>query len=282
MRLLLFGANGTLGSSLRRVFAEHDIEALTSRDVDLTAIETIAPSILSRTPDIIINAAAYNNVDGAESHAALAMTINGTAVGEMARAASRLKIPIVHFSTDYVFDGVREDGYAESDAPNPKSAYARSKQKGEELVQTECERHILIRTSRLYGLQGSASESKPSFVNIMLKLAKERERIEVVDEERSSPTYADDLAEATKSLVDQNHFGLFHRTNDGSCTWFEFAKEIFTEIHWRGTLIPVTSERIQRLAQRPLYSILRTTKVPPLRHWKNALHSYLTGIDAIL
>lgn len=275
------GANGTLGSVLSELYQTEDLTRLTESEIDLTQLETIQPVIERLRPQLLINAAAYNNVDGAETSEPLAMKINGQAVRELAQAATKQKALFVHYSTDYVFDGTSGRSYREGDPPNPQSAYARSKLRGEEFTRQFALRHLIIRTSRLYGQPGAAASSKPSFVSKMLELSRSRDRIEVLDSERSSPTYARDLARASQDLIRSGATGTFHRTNAGDCTWYELAKEIFALTGWRGTLVPADPTQTVRAASRPASSVLATTKLAPMRDWRAALGEFLKVIHAI-
>ncbi|MBI4426489.1 MAG: dTDP-4-dehydrorhamnose reductase [Candidatus Kerfeldbacteria bacterium] len=274
MKVLIIGADGTLGTALRRVLVSESVIAWTSADLDLSDLNSIAPKINSIRPEIVINAAAFTDVDQAEQDERRATIINGLAVGELAAACASFGSRFVQFSTDYVFDGRRSSGYDEQATPTPISAYGRSKYRGEQLLQQRGRDWLLIRTSRLFG-QANGSSSKLDFVRRMLELAKTKPVVSVVNDETASPTYANDLAQATVALIQSGATGVFHRTNDGSCTWFGLAKEIFALVNVSVRLNPVSGSAFPRPAARPRYSVLRSTKLPPLRPWPAALHDYL-------
>ncbi|MFH1098982.1 MAG: dTDP-4-dehydrorhamnose reductase [Candidatus Uhrbacteria bacterium] len=281
MRVVIIGAKGMLGQELVRVFEDADVSAWNTTEVDITDAVAVRDRIGAARPQIIINAAAYNAVDRAEEEPEVANQVNGAAVGYIAEAAAEVGATFVHYSTDYVFDGTKTGGYEEQDEPNPISAYGRSKRAGEDALRAVVAAHpnlpwYLIRTSRLFGAPASSLGAKRSFVDTMVALSRTRDRIEVINEEVSSPTYVVDLAAATRAILDHKlSSGIYHRTNDGACTWFDFAQEIFRVIGWRGELTPIPASAYPRPACRPALSILQTTKLPPLRRWEDALTEYL-------
>ncbi|MDO8599049.1 MAG: dTDP-4-dehydrorhamnose reductase [bacterium] len=284
MRVLIVGSNGMLGQELIRAFTGADVVGWDRADLDITDSDVVRARMAAVAPDVCINATAYNAVDCAEEDAALAVTVNGSAVGVLAAAAADSGAVFVHYSTDYIFDGTSRDGYSEDAIPNPINAYGRSKLAGERALREVAGVHPawrwhLIRTSRLFGLQGSSASGKRSFVDTMVALSTTKDRLEIVDEEIASPTYAPDLAAATREMIERAlPSGIYHRTNTGSCTWYGFAQEIFTRIGWRGTLVPVSASTYPRPAKRPAYSVLRSTKIPPMRRWEDALAEYLCGM----
>lgn len=294
MRVLIIGAKGMLGQELVRVFHDADVLAWDRAQIDITNQERVRERVRAVAPALIINAAAYNAVDKAETESELANRVNGDAVGFLAEAAATVGATFVHYSTDFVFDGRKHEGYAEDDEPNPLSTYGRSKLAGERAlfdVAAKCStpgvehplRWYLIRTTRLFGPAGSSPEAKRSFVDTMVSLSATKDRLELIDEEVSSPTYAPDLAVATREIIEHVFpSGTYHRTNAGSCTWYGFAKEIFQITGWRGTVVPVPASAFPRPATRPAYSVLQTTKLPPLRPWQEALGEYLRETSKIL
>lgn len=276
MKILLIGSDGTLGTSFRTLIdSSYELVSWTMRDCDLTDLESIGTKISAVAPDVILNASAYTDVDGAESHERVATLINGEAVGRIASYCASNGSMLVHFSTDYVFPGTTGVGYAEDDAPKPVNAYGRSKLQGEMLLGESGCRYLCIRTSRLFG-RSSAAKGKKSFIDKMLELAGHASTISVVNDERTSPTYADDLARATLGLVRDGARGLYHRTNDGDCTWYEFAQEIFSIVQLPVALVAVQGSAFPRPAERPVCSTLRSTKLPILRSWQESLKEYLS------
>ena len=215
-------------------------------------------------------------MDGAEENGELAMAINGYAAGNLARIAREIGVVIIHYSTDYVFEGNKKEGYAEHDAPNPQSAYARSKFLGEQEVQKYADRYYIIRLSRLFGQPAKSEGAKKSFIDVMLKLAAERDSLDIVDEELGNPTYAPDLARRTKNIIENRlPCGIYHAANEGVCTWHEFAKEAFKIKNISIKTNPVPAGKFPRPARRPQYSSLLNTKLPPMRKWQEALREYL-------
>lgn len=287
MRVLIVGSNGMLGQELIRAFAGADVAGWDRGDLDITDSDAVRTRVAAFAPDVCVNATAYNAVDRIEEDYVLAMTVNGSAVGVLAAAAAEAGAVFVHYSTDYVFDGATRDGYAEDDAPNPVNAYGQSKLVGERALWEIAGMHpawrwYLVRTSRLFGLHGLSASGKRSFVDTMVALSATKDRLEIVDEGIASPTYAPDLAAATRGMIERVlPSGIYHRTNAGSCTWYGFAQEILLRIGWCGTLVPVPASTYPRPAKRPACSVLRSTKIPPMRRWEDALAKYLAELQAV-
>jgi len=238
-------------------------------------------------PDIILNAAAYNAVDKCEEdpqELKLAQSINGQAPGYLAEIALLVNAILVHYSSDYIFRGERKKGYTETDKPDPVSQYGQTKLMGEteilKLVNSGL-KYYIIRASKLFGPKNvetsyGASQSKPSFFEIMLNLSKTKHELKIVNEEESCFTYTPDLAKATEKLInDKKDFGIYHITNSNSCTWYEAALELFKISKIKINTIPVSAQEFPRPAKRPKYSILLNTKLNPLRSYKEALEEYL-------
>ena len=283
MKVLILGARGNLGGQLVKVFSDlkYEVTAWSRAEVDITDKELINKKIDDIKPDLIINAAAYNNVDECEKEEEFekAKKINGDAVGYLADAAIRNNSILVHYSSDYVFDGKQIEGYRENDEPHPINKYGESKLLGEkELISRSGKglKFYLIRTSKLFGPKGESKESKPSFFDIMLKKAQEKNKVDVVDEEKSCFTYTPDLAQATKNLIEsEKGYGIYHIVNQGTSTWFEAAQELFKLANLDTRINSVTSDKFPRPAKRPKYSVLLNTKLPKLRNYKEALEEYL-------
>ncbi|HBV57972.1 MAG TPA: dTDP-4-dehydrorhamnose reductase [Candidatus Magasanikbacteria bacterium] len=275
MSVLILGVRGMLGQALAQEFsgAGYEMTSCDRAELDITDRVLVLEKIGALKPQIVINAAAYNSIDKAETEDRdLAFKINGEAVGYLVEAAARVGAFFVHYSTDYVFRGDRKDGYTEDDAPDPQSVYAKSKFEGEKKVIGQ----YLIRTSRLFGPAGIGDSVKKSFVDVMLKLGGEKKELDLVDEEVSSPTYVVDLARATRELIESSApAGIYHCTNFGACTWYEWAKKIFELTKLNVKLNPVPANKFPRPAKRPKFSKLLNTKSPPLRKWEDALAEYL-------
>jgi dTDP-4-dehydrorhamnose reductase len=259
IQTVILGAGGMLGTDLQKAFP--DAVALTHHDVDITDREEIFHVIKALMPGAVINAAAYTNVDGCEDESEMAYRVNGKGPGYVAEACAEVKAKLVHYSTDYVFDGSRKE-YAESDAANPINAYGRSKLRGEQNIVRATEDYRIVRTSWLFG------ESGKNFVDTMLSLSKQMEKVKVVNDQVGKPTYTVDLAAKTREILEMPP-GIYHITNDGTCSWYEFAGAIIPNA------VPCTSEEFPRKAKRPGFSVLTNTKTAPLRHWREALADYL-------
>ena len=309
-KVLIIGAKGTLGQELVRVFLSsvsdgknYEVLAWGSAEIDISDKTQVEERIGKARPEIIINAAAYNAVDRAEEEAEFerAKKINGFAPGYLAETAKKNNAIFIHFGTDYVFDGQKEAGYKENDSPSPISNYGRSKLLGEEEIKRVGGRFYIIRLQRLFNSLFINSGGKKSFFELMLKLAETKNEIEVVDEESANFTFAPDLAERTKYLVENNlPFGVYHITNEGRpVTWFGAAEILFELAQNRHAelvsasgsrnefgmtdyknikLIPVASSKFPRPARRPKYSVLLNTKLPPLRCWTEALKENLKRV----
>jgi dTDP-4-dehydrorhamnose reductase len=270
MRILILGAKGMLGNELAKVFAKHKPFLWDLDEIDITDRSQVEQKISNLAPELIINAAAYTDVDACEENEELATKVNGEAVGYLADVAHHLKVTLVHYSTDYVFDGNNKQGYVEDDELSPVNAYGRSKLSGELRVTSyELRDFYLIRTAWLYGLQGK------NFVETMLSMAQAVEPLKVIDDQVGSPTYAPDLAEATLDIIESKKpYGIYHRTNSGQTSWYGFAKEIFEIFGKKVELGPCTTEEYPLPAKRPKYSVLQSTKLEPMRSWQEALKDY--------
>ena len=285
-----------LGKELVKVFSKTDFFALSRQDLDICNREEVFRQFMTIAPNVVINAAAYTNVDKAEVEEELAQSVNGYAAGILAQACREIDAVYVHVSTDYVFDGKKKRGYTEEDALNPLNAYGRSKALGEYLIQEEMEmineyavkegRYYIVRTSWLF------SEGGKNFVNSIFKRAKETGLVTVVNDQFGRPTYAPDLAKQIKWLVESNDYpsGIYHITNSEVASWFEFAVEIIKQSKLDAKVIPCsTAEHIERVksssnglvtvAERPACSILLNNKLPELRSYKDALADYFFNIN---
>jgi dTDP-4-dehydrorhamnose reductase len=259
IKTLIIGSSGMLGSDLCKTFP--DAVKLTHHDLDITDREQVIESILKIKPDVVINAAAYTNVDGCEDNKELAFQVNGYGPGYIAEACARAGAKLVHFSTDYVFDGSKKE-YVESDIPDPINVYGDSKLLGEKKIIENMDDYRIVRISWLFGIHGK------NFVETMLKLSGEMDTVKVVNDQFGKPTYTMDLASKVKEIIGLDP-GIYHITNDGICSWYEFASSIINNV------IPCTSEEFPRKAKRPKYSVLVNTKAEPMRHWREALKDYL-------
>ena len=269
-RLLVTGAGGQLGRALRREFADDDVVALERGDWDVTL--PAPASVLQSSPDLILHAAAWTDVDGAEDdpQGATAVNVGGTA--NVAALCASSGVPCVLFSSDYVFDGMKGSPYVESDGPNPLSAYGRSKL-GSEAVAGDGA--WIVRSSWLF------AETGHNFVRTMLRLGDERDEVAVVDDQRGCPTYAGHLAAATRELVDLDRpRGLWHLAAGGDCTWADFAEAIFEAADLDCRVRRIGTAELGRPAPRPAYSVLRSGRAdtPELPHWRDGLRECLARL----
>jgi dTDP-4-dehydrorhamnose reductase len=259
--VLITGAGGQLGRALQEEFSGDDVVALTHADWDVTS-----PPPLLKAPELVLHAAAWTDVDGAEEDPqdAAAVNVGGT------RHVAELGAPLVYYSTDYVFDGRKGEPYVESDAPNPLSAYGQTKLYGEGAAG---ERAWVVRTSGLFGPTGK------NFVRTMLELGRERDEVAVVDDQRSAPTYVGHLATATRELLELP-LGVWHLAAAGDCTWAEFAEAIYEEAGLDTRVRRVSSEELGRRARRPAYSVLGSEKgAPELPDWREGLRECLARLE---
>lgn len=296
-KILILGAKGNLGGQLIKVFSKkNEVIAWDREEIDITDKELVFKKVGDIKPDIIINAAAYNAVDKCEedeNEFESAKKLNCRAVGYLAEAAISVNSILVHYSSDYVFGGkhtkITKDerterineagGFKEDDNPDPVNKYGETKLMGERELITRSGKGLkwyLIRTSKLFGPKGESEVAKPSFFDIMLKLAKEKEFLDVINEETSCFTYTPDLAKATKKIIESSAgYGIYHIVNEGPCTWHQAAKELFEIAGINIKVNPVSGDKFARPAKRPAYSVLLNTKFERLRDWHIALEEYL-------
>lgn len=282
--VLILGAKGMLGQELVRVFSrdrKYVVTAWDREEIDVTDFERLASSVEGLGPDIILNAVAYNAVDQCETDEAeytKAELLNVEVPEKLAQISQKLGCILVHYSTDYVFDGSQKSGYDEKAQPQPLSRYGETKRAGEVAVLESEARAYVIRLSKLFGKPASSTTGKRSFFDAMLEKSKSFSHVNVVDDERSCFTYAPDLAETTQALIeDQVPFGIYHLPNEGGATWYEAVQELHQLAQIETKVIPVTVEAYPRPAKRPASSILLNTKRPKLRDYREALAEYLAS-----
>jgi len=284
-KVLIIGAKGMLGRALAEVFSGGNYETLLwdREQIDIADGKMVAELIEKEKPDLVINVAAHNAVDKIEEDEdtfLLAQKINGEGPLNLAIACEKTGATLVHFVSDYVFDGEKGE-YVETDLPNPISRYGMTKLQGEQNVQKNCQKYYLIRISKLFGPPALSEGAKKSFFEVMLNLAKTNSSLKVVDEEISCFTYSQDLAQATKKLWEEKFpFGIYHLTNEGEETWFSALKKLFqiAEID-NVEIISVPASAFPRPARRPRKSVLKNTKFPPLRSWQEAAKEWLVEKD---
>ncbi len=281
MRTIVLGSHGQLGRDLiPRLPGE--VVPLTRADIDLSQPQGIAERLAALKPYTVVNCAAYNLVDKAETEPELAWRVNATGVRDLAKASNSVGARFVHFSTDYVFglDAARSTPWSELDSPSPVSVYGASKLAGEHLALAANPRTLVIRTCGLYGVHGTGGKGG-NFVETMLRLAGQGQPLKVVDDQHCTPTATTDLAEATVKLLASDAVGLFHITNAGATTWHRLAAEIFRQSQMSVDLTPITSEQFKAPARRPTYSVLECGKLAmasiEMRSWQEALEEYLSS-----
>jgi dTDP-4-dehydrorhamnose reductase len=281
VRCALIGAAGQLGFDLARTFdLPGELVRLTRADFDLLDARAAARVLRDLRPTHVVNTAAYNQVDRAEEDPAPAFALNADAVGALADLCESLGATLVHFSTDYVFDGRRATPYGEDDAPGPLSRYGESKLAGERLVLTRCRQALVFRVCGLFGVARSAGKGGTNFVETMLRLAGEGRSIRVVRDQVLTPSYTLDLAAKVWRVMARGTHGLYHLTNAGATSWYDFAREIFRLSGLTPDLAGVTAAEYGARARRPAYSVLRHGRLAALgeddlRPWPEALAAYL-------
>ncbi len=280
MKILVTGSTGQLGTNLIRCLGrlehkeKHEIIGATRKELDITDNKEVLEYFKNNSFDAVINAAAYTDVDKCETDFDNAFLVNAIGPRNLAIAAYKYGFKLIHISTDYVFDGKNPDGYYEFDRPNPISKYAITKFAGEEYVKNHCTQYFIIRTSWLYGKYGK------NFVKTMLTLSESREEIKVVNDQKGSPTFSEDLVDFISKIITTEKYGIYHFSNSGSCTWYEFAKEIFKITNKDMTVHPISTEEFNAPAPRPQYSILNNYMAKlefdhESRSWQEALQEYL-------
>jgi len=280
MKILIIGADGQLGTDLCKVIPKEEQIPLTIKDIDITDKEKTFQVIKKHAPDVVINTAAYHNVDKCEDEPALAFAVNAEGVKHVAEACKQAKAVLVHISTDYVFNGEKGSPYVETDSPNPLSVYAKSKYTGEQNVKDVLEKHFIVRSTGLYGVAGCLGKGGTNFVEGMLKRAASQPELKVVTDEVLSPTYTFDLASKINQLIRTKHYGLYHIVNHGECSWYEFTSKIFELLDRKITIHKTSSAEFKTKAKRPKYSVLKNANLEKLgmddlRPWPEALKAYL-------
>ncbi len=283
MKVFLIGVDGQLGTDIAEYFTAkgEEVKGLVGlKDIDICDLDSSRRLVMEYRPDIVINTAAFHNVDLCEEEVAQTFRVNVEGVRNIASICGEAGIPLMHFSTDYIFDGKKGTPYIEDDCPGPLSIYGISKLGGERVVRYMLDRYYLVRLAGLYGHAGCTGKGNTNFVEAMLGLASGKKKIKVVDDQIMTPTSSKDAAEKIYELVQTGIYGLYHMTNTGSCSWFELACEIFKLAGMEVEVVPVTSAQFGAKALRPAYSVLdnanlRKAGIKDMRHWKEALREYI-------
>lgn len=284
-KALIIGANGQLGTDINSSLLANNYVTLTPNhaELDITNFEKVKDYILQNKPNVIVNTAAYHNVDKCEEFPLLATFINTNAPAFLAKLCKEINCKFIHFSTDYVFDGTKGSPYLETDIPNPLNVYGKSKFEGENEVLKADDNAAVIRVSALYGVNPCRAKNGLNFIQLMLKLASERDELTVVGDEFVSPTATIDIANILPTIIACNITGIVHLTSEGECSWYEFAKEILEYTHTNVKLKQVESSHFPAKTPRPKYSVLenetlKNNGIQSMPHWKDALHNYLNTI----
>jgi len=273
MKVLVTGAAGMLGRDVMLAAgnAGHDVVGFGRAELDIADAATVGKKLDLERPDVVINCAAWTDVDGAEEAEESAFAVNGTGAGNVAAAAAAVGASVVYISTDYVFDGAKGAPYVETDQPAPLSAYGRTKLAGEEATAAANKRHFIVRSSWLFGIGGN------NFVETMLRLAADHGEVLVVRDQVGSPTYTWHLAYGIVRLIEGIEFGIHHMAAAGHCSWYDFAREIFEQAHVECKVLSGTTEMMGRPAPRPAYSALVSQRrhAIELPTWQDGLAGYL-------
>ncbi|HOK35552.1 MAG TPA: dTDP-4-dehydrorhamnose reductase [Candidatus Pacearchaeota archaeon] len=273
MKFLITGAEGQLGEEFLKEAKKKKLNclALTREELDITDFEKVQKVVEGARPDFLINCAAYNDVDRAEEDWKTAFLVNGIGPKNLAIAAQENNCVLVHYSTDYVFDGKKNSPYTIVDKPAPINKYGQSKLLGENFVKDFAGKYFLIRLSAVFG-----NNPKASFPLKILSWAKEKKELKIVDDQVFSPTFTGDVVKGTFDLIKSGEYGLYHMTNSGYCSRYEWAKYILEKIGWQGKILRAKSEDFQSAAERPKFSVLDNFPLKEMEGWKEATERYLT------
>jgi len=280
MNVAVIGANGQLGTDLMDVLsAKHNVTGLNHANIEITEIESVRNALSTIKPAIVLNTAAYHIVPEAEKFPARAFQINGIGTLNLARVCQDLEIRLVHYSTDYVFDGKKQKPYTEDDRPNPLSVYANTKLSGEYFALNYCDHSYVIRVSGIYGKVPCRAKGG-NFITTMIKLANEKPEVRVVNDEILTPTPTYHIAKNTAALIDTDAFGLYHMSCEGEVSWYEFAKVIWETLQLKTPLYAASVKDFPLVVKRPFYSVLENKNLNKLGinempEWKEALIQFL-------
>jgi len=282
MKIAVLGGNGQLGQDVVAAFrAEGDeIVSLSHQDIEISSADSVKQVFETIRPAVVINTAAFHHVDKCEADPAIAFSVNGIGARNVAQVADQLGAKLVHISTDYVFDGMKRTPYVEQDSALPLNVYGNTKLSGECFVRTVNPRHFVVRVSAIYGANPCRAKGGLNFVELMLKLSKEREELRVVDDEFVSPTPTAQIARQVVALSKTEDYGLYHATTEGSCSWYEFAAAIFELTGTKVRLERARPGEFPAKVPRPKYSVLENAALKSrslnlFTHWREGLESYL-------
>lgn len=284
MKIAVLGGNGQLGQDVTAAFrAEGDeVAALSHQEIEISSADSVKQTFEGIRPEVVINTAAFHHVDKCEADPATAFSVNGIGARNVAQVADQLGAKLVHISTDYVFDGAKRTPYVEQDSALPLNVYGNTKLSGECFVRTVNPRHFVVRVSAIYGTNPCRAKGGLNFVELMLKLSKEREELRVVDDEFVSPTPTAQIARQVVALSKTEDYGLYHATTEGSCSWYEFAAAIFELTGTKVRLERARPGEFPAKVPRPKYSVLENAALKSrslnlFTHWREGLENYLAA-----
>jgi dTDP-4-dehydrorhamnose reductase len=281
-KIAIIGANGQLGTELVNQFTLQglDVVGLTHEDVEISDIDQLKKVLSSVKADIVVNTSAYHNVPLCEENPDISFKVNGIGALNLAKLSNDLHYKLVHYSTDYVFDGKKGEPYIETDQPNPLNIYALTKLDGETLIRNYCDNYFILRISGIYGKTVCRAKGG-NFINTMQKAARERDVVKVVRDEILTPTSVEEIAKSTYSLMQTDAYDLYHMTCNGQCSWYEFAEVIFRELKLATPLKSCLVSDFPMTVKRPTYSVLENSNLKKINldnmlHWEEALLKFLS------
>jgi dTDP-4-dehydrorhamnose reductase len=284
MKIAVIGANGQLGSDTAAAFTAKgdEVVPLTHSDIELQDVDSVAACLTGIHPQVIVNTAAMHHVENCEKEPQKAFAVNGLGARNLALVGRDLGALLMHVSTDYVFDGLKQSPYEESDAPNPLNVYGNTKLSGEHFVRTNHDKHFVLRTSAIYGRNPCRAKGGLNFIELMLKLAKERGEVKVVDSEFVTPTSTAELARQMVALSRSDLYGLYHATAEGCCSWYDFANEVFEVTGTKVSLKVAGPNEFAAKVARPKYSVLENSrlkshKLNVFKPWQEGVREYLSS-----
>lgn len=287
MKIAVIGASGQLGVDVVEASRRHgdDVFALSHSDVELSDMNSVSNCLVELRPDTIVNTAAMHHVENCEREPQKAFAVNGLGVRNLSMVARDIGAILMHVSTDYVFDGAKGSPYVETDAPRPLNVYGNTKLSGEYFVRSTVDKHFVLRTSAIYGKNPCRAKGGLNFVELMLKLAKERDELRVVDSEIVTPTPTSEIAAQMVALSRSDKYGLYHATAEGSCSWYQFAREIFTLTNTKVNLQIAGPNEFPAKVARPQYSVLENRALKNyglnvFKPWQQGLVEYLSSRDS--
>jgi dTDP-4-dehydrorhamnose reductase len=282
MKVAVIGADGQLGVDVvNRFTGEGDeVSSLTHTDIEISEIDSVSTRLKEIRPDVVVNTAAMHHVEKCEQDPQKAFAVNGLGARNLASVSRDLGATLLHVSTDYVFDGAKRKPYEETDAPQPLNVYGNTKLSGEHFVRGTCEKHFVLRTSAIYGKNPCRAKGGLNFVELMLKLARERGKVRVVDSEFVTPTRTTEIAQQIVALSRSGSYGLYHATAEGACSWYEFAAEIFRLTNTKAILEVAGPNEFPMKVPRPLFSVLENRALKSrglnlFQPWQVGLREYL-------